>query len=451
MEREPLPLLLNKGDTMEYLYVAGASDNKGINKLLLNAVSKQTNGILYSLIDGLNKKDFGCVSMSSVAGDINTCLNNFGKGRSFIDSGGYSIIKGDIPPEHIESAIDCWGYYAEHEIESYNHLFSLDVPVSLKYNKLNTRQKIYKYNKMSLSVLVNLIKRFPTLKEKILFVEQFKMLPQYEIWKQLHKELDLGKYIQNRAIGGMVGIRGITGINFSPFTAIAYKCLLDYINADEFYRTFRIHFLGVYNIYDRFHIAILEKLFSYHLNDSITVEFSYDSVNFAQTARMNKSLPVYASDGNDLLYYETALTVPQNILNGVYQDSGLYRYIQGEIELRRQGSRINNSSSFGPLNIYSNMNVDRYFERIVVEYDLVELIVKNKSMTVVTSKLQSILADLNGSLPQLFTRHIQGAIEENIRITHKFNTWFVDRHDYDGLDELIKLFIMRIGFPNCIH
>ncbi len=436
---------------MDYLYVAGPNDNRGMNKLFLNAVSAQTNGILYSLVDGLNKKDFGCVSMSSVAGDINTCLNNFGEGRSFIDSGGYSIIKGDIQPKHIVSAIDCWGYYAEHEIESYDHLFSLDIPVSLIYNELNNRQKIYDYNKMSLTVLVDLIEKFPSIREKIFFVEQFKMLPQYEIWKQLYHELDLGKYIQNRAIGGMVGIRGITGIKFSPFISIAYKCLLDYADAGEFNRTFRIHFLGVYNIYDRFHIAILEKLFSHYLEDSITVEFSYDSVNFVQSARMNKSLPIYASDGDNLLYYETVLTVPQSILNGVYNDSGLYHYIQDEIELRRQGNRIQNSSSFGPLNIYSNMNIDRYFERLVDEYDLVGLIVKNKSMTVVTSKLRSILKNLHRDLPEIFNRHIQGAIEENIRITHKFHTWFVDSKDCYDLDVLIKLFIMKIGFPNCIH
>jgi len=437
---------------MEYLYVAGPNDNRGMNKRLLNAVSYQTDGILYSLVDGLNKKDFGCLSMSTVAGNINKCLYNFGEGRSFIDSGGYSIIKGDIHPQHIVSAIDCWGYYAEHEIESYDHIMSLDIPVSIKFNELNKPQKIYDYNKMSLSVLVDLIEKFPEIREKIFFVEQFKMLPQYEIWKQLYHDLDLGQYIQNRAIGGMVGIRGVTKIKFSPFTAIAYKCLLDYMHAEEFnQQIFRIHFLGIYNIYDRFHIAILEKLFSHYLGDSITVKFSYDSAYFANSARKNTALPVYASDGDSMLCYETALSVPQNILNCVYNRSDLYHYILDEIDLRRQDNKIQNSSSFGPLNIYSNMNIDRYFERLVDEYDLVGLIVKNKSMTVVKSKLQSILADLNQNLPQLFTRHIQGAIEENIKITHKFHKWFVDSKGFDDLDELIKLFIMRIGFPNCIN
>jgi len=181
------------------------------------------------------------------------------------------------------------------------------------------------------------------------------------------------------------------------------------------------------------------------------VKLSYDSAYFANSARKDKSLPVYTSDGDNLLCYETALTVPQSILNGVYNDSGLYHYILDEIELRRQGNNIQNSSSFGPLNIHSHMNIDRHFERLVDEYDLVDLIVKNRSMTVVTSKLQSILEDLHGKLPQLFNRHRQLAIENNIEITHKFHTWFVNNRSYENLDELIKLFIMRIGFPNCIH
>ena len=139
---------------MEYLYVSTSSDNSGLNKLLLKAVSTQTNGILHSLVEGMNKKNFGCVSMSSVAGHIKRCINNFGVGKLFVDSGGFSIIKGEILIEHIVSAIDCWEYYAEHERNFYDYIFSLDIPVSLKYKELNTKQMIYKYNKMSLSALL---------------------------------------------------------------------------------------------------------------------------------------------------------------------------------------------------------------------------------------------------------------------------------------------------------
>lgn len=422
---------------MQYLYVGGASDNKGIRKLILNAVSTQTNGVLYSLVDGLNKKDFGCVSMTSVAQNITPCLNSFDEGS--VDSGGYSIIKGDVHPRHIIPVIDCWEYYGKHEYNKYDFLFSLDIPLSLKYDELNARNKIYKYNRLSLLTFIKLIQKFPGIAEKLFFVEQFKMLPQYEIWKQLYNELNLGKYIQNRSIGGMVGIRKVTRIKFSPFTAIAFKCLLDFITAGKGNRVFRLHFLGISNVYDRLHIAVLEKLFAYYLDClgySITVKFSYDSVNFAYTARKNKSLPVYTSEGTDLIYNETALAVSEDVLFKVYNGAGLYQHIQGEIDLRRKGYDIRNISSLVPLNIHSNMNIDRYFERLVDEYDLVGLIVKNRSMTVVTSKLQSIMADLHGKLPQLFTKHIQVAIENNIGITHKFHTWFVDNRSYEKLDEL---------------
>lgn len=446
------PLLSIKGYVMDYLYVGGASDNSGIRKLILNAVSTQTNGVLFSLVDGMNKKDFGCVSMSSVARNINTCLNPFDEG--FVDSGGYSIINGDIHPRHIIPIIDCWEYYIEHEREIYSFGMGLDIPVSLKYDELNTRNKIYKYNKLSLITFINIIQKFPDIGNKLFFVEQFKMLPQYEIWKQLYHELNLGKYIQNRAIGGMVGIRKVTHIKFSPFTAIAFKCLLDFITSEKDCRVFRLHFLGISNVYDRLHIAVLEKLFAYYLDClgySITVKFSYDSVNFAYTARKKKSLPVYTSEGTNLIYNDTALAVPEDVLFTVYNEAGLYQHILSEIDLRRRGYDISNISSLVPLNIHSNMNIDRYFERLVDEYDLVGLIVKNRSMTVVTSNLQSILMDLNGKLPQLFTKHIQGAIENNIGITHKFHTWFIDNRSYEKLDEHIKLFIMRIGFPNCIR
>ncbi|MBF0204661.1 MAG: hypothetical protein HQK67_10195, partial [Desulfamplus sp.] len=356
---------------MEYVYVAGASDVRAENIALTQSVSRQTDNYLYSLVDGMNKDNAGCQSITNVVDNMLDCGSHFDNGNLFVDSGGYSIITGAIEPENIGFTIDLWSYGGEHFKDDFDYLFSLDIPLSLEYKKLNTKTNIYKYNKDSLSEMVILLDKFPELREKIFFVWQFKMLPQYEIWKTLYKELELERYIQNRAIGGMVGLRGVTGIKFSPFIGMVFRCLYDYINADNYSNDFRLHFLGMYNRYDRFEIALMEKLCSYYLSyylgdKNITAKFTYDSVNFAHTARMNPEIPIYCIDGDNIVVYDNVVNVPADVIKKVYEDAGseLYKNIQQEIECRRHGKRLDNASSFSPLNIHSNMNLDRYFERL---------------------------------------------------------------------------------------
>ena len=170
-------------------------------------------------------------------------------------------------------------YYAGQEVNNYSYLFSLDIPSSIKYLELNKVDVIYEFNKRALLKLRGLIEIHPELKDKIYFVWHFKIAAQYQIWSRLYKELGLAEFISNRAIGGMVGLHGKTKTNFSPFTAISYRCLLDYLEAENFKNDFRLHFLGMYIGYDRFQIALLEKLFSRYLQDSANVKMSYDSIN----------------------------------------------------------------------------------------------------------------------------------------------------------------------------
>ena len=72
--------------------------------------------------------------------------------------------------------------------------------------------------------------------------------------------MKLNDYVVNYAAGGMVGLRGITQIDFSPFIAPMYRCLYEYINGNKNF-DFRFHALGVYIQHDRFFLWFLEDLF----------------------------------------------------------------------------------------------------------------------------------------------------------------------------------------------
>lgn len=167
---------------------------------------------------------------------------------------------------------------------------------------------------------------------------------------------------------------------------------------------------------------------------------------------MNPEIPIYCIDGDSIVFYDNVVDVPADVIKKVYGDdeSEMYKNIQQEIDCRRYGKRLENASSFSPLNIHSNMNLDRYFERLIDKYSLVDLIVKSKSITNVTTKLEFILKEQSSKMPWLFTDDLKKSIIKNFEITYDFHMWFTGRRDSSQLDYLIKDFIKLIGCENMI-
>lgn len=131
-------------------------------------------------------------------------------------------------------------------------------------------------------------------------------------------------------------MHGKTKTNFSPFTAISYRCLLDYLEAENFKNDFRLHFLGIYIGYDRFQIALLEKLFSRYLQDSANVKMSYDSINAAHSTRMNSVKPFYLFENDVLRTFGRVTDFPGELIRSIYGDPGriyveIDRYKDGQV------------------------------------------------------------------------------------------------------------------------
>lgn len=440
------PLFNNKEKIMQYLYVTSATDMGHSSRDITRAIGNITGSFLYSLIEGIQKKDFGYATITDVARKIRDCKEQyFSEGSSFVDSAGYSILSGVVEPSKIPAVIDCYSYYAEQELDHYGYLFSLDIPSSIKYPVLNKADTIYDLNKKALCRLRDLIVAYPRLREKLYFVWHFKIVEQYEIWKHLYKELELSRFVNNRAIGGMVGLHGKTQIKFSPFTAISYRCLKDYLEAGDFSNDFRLHFLGMYLNYDRFHIAFLEKLFGRYLQDISKVLMSYDSINMAHTARMNSIKPFYYFENDELKTFARVTDAPATIIEALYEDQ---ETIYAEIERYRcDDQRLRNASSFVPLRVYSSICLDRFFEWVIDRYELVELIYYCKSPTTLNGKLHTVLKDMKKQWPDVFNKSVCNSIAENLEITYQYHKWFIQNRDYGLLDEMIKLFINRIGYP----
>ena len=346
--------------------------------------------------------------------------------------------------------IDCYAVYFESEYETYEYIFSLDMPYSAKYLGFNNKNDIYSANERSLKSAIRVIESNQALQAKYYFVWHFKMTSQFTMWNNLYKNLDLGRYVRNHAIGGMVGLKRATGIRFSPFTAMSFHALNSYLNSSFVGKEFRLHFLGIYSPQDRFHIAFLEALFQEYLAGISTVAMSYDSINPMQVARMNKKIPFFNLKDGNLEVYNSVSEIPISIVHSIATSPEHVQIILEEIDRRNNGFRLQNAGSFGPFNVYSNLELDKFFEMVIKKYDLVSVMKRSTSPTGLISCIGKVLDDLSRDYPQVFTRSVQQSIQQTFERAWRWHNWFVNGRNPQVAEELMLTVINEIGFPNMI-
>lgn len=274
------------------------------------------------------------------------------------------------------------------------------------------------------------------------------MPKQFAIWKQLYHELELHKYVRHHAIGGLVGLRKTTGISFAPFTGISFFILDKYLRSDFAGEKFRPHYLGVYSKRDRFHIAFLHKLFQTYLKEIAPVEMTYDSINPIHTVRMNAAVPLYHLADNGLEIYPSLLDVPEQVLMDIATGTDHAQDILIEIERRRSGERLENSTAFGPLNVYSNLQLDRLFEWVVDEFELIGEVTKATSPTNLNGRLRRVFKAIQKKYPAVFTAPMLKSAFISFEHVWMWHRWFIGKRDAANLEMYMQQAIQGISFPD---
>ena len=402
---------------------------------------KLTNNLLISMIDVLNSSNSHSKSYSFFKSlhEMNYVYRKNINYNVFLDSGGYSIIVGDVKGSQTREFIE---NYVKRILEGkliYDYVFSLDIPVFLNEPNYNTVQHIYEFNKYSLSETYKHVKNDSILRNKIYFVWHFKIKEQYDIWSKLYDELKLNDYVVNYAAGGMVGLRGITQIDFSPFIAPIYRCLYEYINSNKKFN-FRFHALGVYIQHDRFLLWFLEDLFKYYL-ETDQVYITYDSVNYMRTAQLrSRDLDIYHFNGKNIDIYKH-ISCPDEIYKTVYSNS--YDLLLEDIDNVKYNNKMRDVGAFVPLNIYSNLQLDTFFKYIIDKYDILN--------SFLSGNLINVLATLGTVYPNIFTNQRLNSLKTNFRKTWKFHQWFIKSKKIEKFNELMYEFIDDINFPKVFH
>lgn len=356
---------------MEYVFVGDRPYRKSGPDEFLQAAIRITGNTLVSMFDAYKSNRFGLKTVSNFASELENYKAELDEqsiqAKLFVDSGGYSIIKGMIPPDETSAVVECYVQFLKNYGTIPDYIFSLDIPFSLKYDEINTKSFIQETNRLSLAETLSQLDQFPACYDKFYFVWHFKMREQYEIWDELFREFNLSSKVSNYAIGGLVGMRkSVHGIDVAPFSSIAFRCFLDHLQGSKSHKPLRLHFLGINLPQDRFQIALLEKLFiSYQ--DKLDVTCTYDSISYMRESiykSTHGNFFHFSGTGLDKYSYASA---PCELINYVLNTDSLRDKFQYELAKLSTQTRKDNYYVFAPLEAYSEIEIDKYLQSLFSE------------------------------------------------------------------------------------
>lgn len=440
---------------MEYIHVETSGKAVSGKADYIRASVGQVSITLFSLIKGLKQKNFGLDTLIGIADTIehfrSKYLAPFGK-KLLMDSGGYSVIVNDISELHIGKLIGAYHEYLVKAVSRYDYIMTLDIPLMIGNDRFNSASNIYSLNRQSLEKTRESVIEHPDLRDKMYLVWQFKTREHFEIWNRIVSELDLNRHLKHRALGGMVGIREATEIDFCPFIANAFHSFMDYEDSPEPANEFRLHFLGINIRSDRFVISLLEKLFESYMGDNRKAVLTYDSISPHRTAQNRlKSLAIYHFQ-DELEVYREIPEVPDSILEQVYsKELELFDEIKKEIERITKFRNVEHSGAFGPLNIYSNNAIDNYFQHIVRKYELVDLIIRSKNGIHFDNTLRAMCNELSEDIPHLFTDPFVASMKTNISLIKDFSWFYKNVREKKKMNEKVYRYIEKIGFKRVLN
>ena len=194
-----------------------------------------------------------------------------------IDSGGFQIITGKITQNRILEYIECYHLVLEKYHKEIDKIFSLDIN-----NFTMTADQILEWNHKSTQMTIESIKKYPILKEKVLFVLQNRNRRVFEIWRKLFIDEKVWEHFELFSLGGLVGLKKDTKVDFNHAVP-ATMWLLTYAKKYNF-EIKQLHWLGQSSKVVFIAMALLEKLYG--------IYFTSDSSELIRFAPITQKLPL---------------------------------------------------------------------------------------------------------------------------------------------------------------
>lgn len=444
---------------MEYVHVeSGLQSRSGID--YSRASVRQSSRALVSLIEALGKKNFGFDSTLRLAQRIRDYKNRLQLEnlKIYADSGGYSIIKGDVPFDKTTSFINCYNRYLEYEQDSFDFIFSLDIPIWGREEDSQhlTRKNLFYFNDKSTKDSLDIISKHPELANKWFFVWHFKFSSQFTVWSDIFANHQVSHVTSNYAIGGQVGLRKMAesargrALDFTVFTAMAFLCLAEHLSGPLAEQQFKLHVLGIYNQIDRLQLILIDKLFTHFLKSLglPTPEITHDTINYVVSAMYSsRQLKTYSFDGANIHQYRNIIDVPDSIVREVYFDDELYNGFIYERERQKSFDEFDDISFVVPLNVHSHMQLDSFLEYVAEQYNFCNLIVDEQNIHNFENIANSICYHIQKAHSDIFSIGQMENLKNNLVSAH--NCWrLLQDGDIEGIRSNVKHYIRLLGLSD---
>jgi len=417
----------------------------------INLLQQYVDYYLISLIDGLRSSSFGLNTLVKTANQIEDLHQSFkGEGKKwFIDSGGYSIIVGDVSPRDMSKFMDCYNYYLENYADTNcDYILSLDIPILLKYPQYNTVKYITDMNYIAGEKSIKILSAKESLYDKYIFVWQFKTPKQYQIWNNLYNDLfkDL-KDLKNFAIGGQVGLRGITGIDFSPFIGCCYQ-ICDMLYGKNLSYESVLHLLGIYGLHDRYLMGFLDRLFNRHYLSKRqgSIKITFDTVNHIISGlfKVRELKSVIVEDSNIIYDYNHKLIDKFHLL---IENESTLKEVQMNLENILDDERIDNPSILATLEVIKNQMFNQIMDSSIDYYNVVDLFLSSGNFNKFKNQYTSIYLKLEKDFPYVFANRLDKVLL-NFQYVYAFHDWWMRGRDPVQLNQMMNKFIHLINFPS---
>jgi len=222
----------------------------------------------------------------------------------FIDSGGFQIIVGYIPLRRVTEYIDSYHFLLKKYRNDIDYIFSLDI-----MNKGWKKEDLIKLNDKSIESSINLIKQYPEIKNKQLFVVQSRVLPVFELWKDLMDKHNVYEYYERYSFGGLVGLKKETNAKFSHFVPFTFWLIAQILKRNS--KIKHIHMLGQSSKLAIFTSIILEKIFKEKFN--LDIEITMDSSELMRFTKIDQKLPLLTKVNKDYILINETNQIPNVI------------------------------------------------------------------------------------------------------------------------------------------
>ena len=426
--------------TVRYVHTVGKPIlNNSLEKRLLEP---WVQSYLYSFYNGFpNGSNFGNDTVIRVSEKFKTFKENMLPGEDLMaDSGGYSIIAGDIHPRDIRKFMQCYWEFLTKYNKYFDTIFSLDIPIFLKYGEMNTKQRIFTYNHESCEGMKKILEAYPELYNKFLFVWQWKIPSQFKIWNTLYDEhFKDAKNLHHFAIGGLVSLRSMANLKFVPYVGPIYK-VLKIIMDKNLKKTSIIHLLGQYGRAERFIMAFLDVLFNkYYLKDKqCDIEIRYDTINYQLTGlyKVREAIILDLLDDKENL----------NQLEDFIPDEGIRALVVEEIAKIQSGHALDNPVILGLTYVIYSRYIDDIFAKTIEEYDLLNFFLSHTNFNQMKNNLEFIIRGVTAKYPLAF-KGIGKDIIESFKWILGFHTAIMDGASTERIDAGVFKFIEAVNFP----